>query len=221
MKIDDLVNYLIDLCKEHHLNKIYICGNGGSGKTTLSKKIYEASSKYGFSNLISLDDFLVDTEMRKNGVNTWTENGIQYSGRYTSSNIESYFLKNVYEILYNIDNGIDCYYFPRKYKEKNNIRQLKSNYFLTIVEGVGTAFLEKDKEKSLTILLKCNKENEIERRKERTQKLNRPDIELYDELRSSQYRVNVLKHEETFDLIIENDKDFNYKINKNSRCSYE
>ena len=61
----------------------------------------------------------------------------------------------------------------------------------------------------------------IERRKERTQKLNRPDIELYDELRSSQYRVNVLKYEETFDLIIENDKDFNYKINKNSRCSYE
>lgn len=217
MKINNLVEYLISLCKKHHLNKIYICGNGGSGKTTLSKALYEEAEKYGNTNLISLDDFLADTEMRKNSTNEWIENGIAYSGRYTSSNIESYFLKNVYEIIYNIDNGIDCYYFPRKYKEKNNIRQLKSNYFLTIIEGVGTVFLEKDKDKSLTILLKCNKEDEIERRKIRTKELNRPDIELYDELRSSQYRVNVLKQEKSFDMIIENDKLFNYNIVKNNR----
>lgn len=212
MKIEKLVEYIIDICKEKNLNKVYICGNGGSGKTTLSKKLQEQAMKYGNVNIISLDDFMANTTMRKNSTIKWEEKGVEYVGRYTSSNFETYFLKNVYEIIYNIDHGIDCFYFPRRYKEKNNIRQLKSNYFLTVIEGVGTVFLEKDKEHSLTILLKCNKENEIKRRKIRTKELNRDDIELYDEKRSSQYRVNVLSHEKEFDLVVTSDEDFNYEI---------
>ena len=157
---------------------------------------------------------MVDSNLRNNSIVNWEEEGINYSGRYTSSNYETYFLKNVYEILYNIDNEVDCYYFPRRYKEKDNIRRLYSKYFLTVIEGVGTVFLEKDKEKSLSILLKCNKENEIKRRKERTKSLNRDAIELYDKKRSSQYKVNVLSHENEFNLIIENDKYFNYEIIK-------
>lgn len=212
MKIEEIAKKIIDICKENNLNKLYICGNGCSGKTTLSKKIQEESLKYGNVNLISTDDFLVNTTLRKNGISKWTENEIEYTGRYTSSNYESYFLKNIYEIIYNIDHDIDCFYFPKRYKEKDNIRRLKSNYFLTIIEGVGTVFLEKEKDKSLTIFLKCNKENEAQRRNFRTEQLNRNSIELYSEERSSQYRVNVLIHENEFDLIIENDEEFNYKI---------
>ena len=155
---------------------------------------------------------MVNTILRKNGISKWTENEVEYIGRYTSSNYESYFWKNIYELIYNIDHGVDCFYFPKRYKEKNNIRQLKSEYFLTIIEGVGTVFLDKDKDKSLTIFLKCNTENEIQRRKSRTEQLNRNPIELYSEERSSQYRVNILSHENEFDLIIENDEEFNYKI---------
>ncbi len=217
MKIEQLNKNIIDICKNNNLNKIYICGNGASGKTTLSKKIQEEALKYGNVNLISTDDFLANTKMRVNAVSNWIENETKYTGRYTSSNYESYFLKNVYEIIYNIDHGVDCFYFPKRYKEKNNIRQLKANYFLTIIEGVGTVFLEKEQNKSLTIFLKCDKENEIKRRKSRTEQLNRDPIELYDEERSSQFRVNVLSHINEFDLIIENDEDFNYKIlNKES-----
>lgn len=217
MKIEEITKRIIYICKENNFNKIYICGNGCSGKTTLSKKIQEESLKYGVVNLISTDDFLVNTTLRKNGISKWTENEVEYTGRYTSSNYESYFWKNIYELIYNIDHGVDCFYFPKRYKEKNNIRQLKSEYFLTIIEGVGTVFLDKDKDKSLTIFLKCNTENEIQRRKSRTEQLNRDPIELYSEERSSQYRVNILSHENEFDLIIENDEDFNYKIlNKES-----
>lgn len=212
MKIENLSKYIVDYCKDNSLNKIYICGNGGSWKTTLSKRIQDAALENGDVNLISTDDFIVDTTLRKNSTIRWKENGVECVGRYTSSNFESYFLKNIYEILYNIDHGVDCFYFPKRYKEKNNIRQLNSNYFLTIVEDVGTAFLDKDKEKTLTIFLKCDKKNEIERRKIRTKELNRSTIELYDELRSSQYRVNVLKCEKEFDLIIENNEDFEYTI---------
>lgn len=214
MNVDDLVEYIISICREKNFNKIYICGNGGAGKTTLSKKIRDRGLNFGETNLISLDDFMADSTLRENSLVKWEEDGIEYVGRYTSSNFETYFLKNVYEIIYNIDHGIDCYYFPKRYKEKNNIRQLKSNYFLTVIEGVGTVFLEKDKEKSLTILLKCNKENEISRRFARTKELNRRSVELYDEKRSSQFRVNVLSHENEFNLIIENDENFNYEIIK-------
>lgn len=212
MKIEEITKRIIYICKENNFNKIYICGNGCSGKTTLSKKIQEEAIHYGNVNLISTDDFLVNTILRKNGISKWTENEVEYIGRYTSSNYESYFWKNIYELIYNIDHGVDCFYFPKRYKEKNNIRQLKSEYFLTIIEGVGTVFLDKDKDKSLTIFLKCNTENEIQRRKSRTEQLNRNPIELYSEERSSQYRVNILSHENEFDLIIENDEEFNYKI---------
>lgn len=212
MKIEQLVQYIINICKSNGLNKIYICGNGGSGKTTISEKIFDEAMKYGNVNIISIDDFMVDTTIRKNSTVKWTENNIDYIGRYTSSNFETYFLKNVYEIIYNIDHGVDCFYFPKNYKKNNNIRQLKSDYFLTVIEGVGTVFLEKDKDKSLTIFLKCDKENEIKRRIIRTEQLNRDSIELYDEKRSSQYRVNVLSHENEFDLIITNDENFNYDI---------
>ena len=217
MKIEEITKNIIDICKKNNLNKVYICGNGCSGKTTLSKKIQEEALNYGNVNLISTDDFLVNTTLRKNGISKWTENEVEYTGRYTSSNYESYFWKNVYEIIYNIDHGIDCFYFTKRYKEKNNIRQLKSNYFLTIIEGVGTVFLEKDTHKSLTIFLKCNQENEAQRRKNRTEQLNRDPIELYSEERSSQYRVNVLSHENEFDLIIENDEEFNYQIIDNKK----
>ena len=212
---EDILNYAI----KNKIKKIYICGNGTAGKTTLSKSIKENGEKYGNINLISLDDFMVDIELRKNTNVSWNENGIQYDGRYTSSNKESYFLKNVYEILYNLDHGLDCYYFPMRYKEKNNMRKMYSNNFLTVLEGVGTVFLDIDKEESLTIFLKCSKEDEINRRIKRTENLNRNQLELYDEKRASQFRANILPEAEKFDLIIESNQNFEYSIIKDSTLS--
>lgn len=45
MKIEQLTKNIIDICKNNNLNKIYICGNGASGKTTLSKKNPRGSVK--------------------------------------------------------------------------------------------------------------------------------------------------------------------------------
>ena len=211
MNTHELVLYIVNFCKSNNLNKIYICGNGGSGKTTLSKYIEEEASKLGKVNVISTDDFIVDTNLRNNATVTWKENEEEYSYRYTSSNKESYFIKNIYEILYNIDNGLDCYYFSKSYNKGDNIRKLYSNYFLTVIEGVGTAFLERD-EKSLSVFLKCSMESEIKRRESRLEDQNRSSIELYDEKRDSQFRTNVLIHENEFDLIIESDDNFEYKL---------
>lgn len=118
MELRDLVNFIIDIVKKKNLNKVYICGNGSSGKTTLSKALYDKASMIGTCNLISLDDYLVDINLRKNSLYIFDYNGKKYQGRYTSSNVESYFLKGVYEELYNIDHGLECFHLPYKYYKK-------------------------------------------------------------------------------------------------------
>ena len=203
MNLEEFVKYIVDYCSDNKINKLYICGNGGSGKTTLSYSIEKEASKYGDVNIISTDDFIVNTELRKNATNKWVNNSQEYSYRYTSSNKESYFIKNIDEILYNIDHGINCYYFPKHYEEENSIKQLHSNYYLTIIEGVGTAFLNRSN--SLSIFLKCSEETEKERRLKRTNELNRNSIELYDELRTKQFENNVLIHIDEFNMIVNTD----------------
>ena len=203
MDLEEFTKYIVNYCNDKKINKIYICGNGGSGKTTLSYSIEKEASKYGNVNIISTDDFIVNTELRKNATNKWISDNQEYSYRYTSSNKESYFIKNIDDLLYNINHGVDCYYFPKNYKKENNVRQLHSNYFLTIIEGVGTAFL--DRSNSLSIFLKCNESTERERRANRVQELGRDSIELYDELRTKQFESNVLIHESEFGMIVNTD----------------
>lgn len=212
MNLDELTTYLLKICQVRKLRKVYICGNGSSGKTTLSKSLYEKESQVGTCNLISLDDYLVDITIRKNSVYTWYEGNQKYQGRYTSSCQEAYDLRSVYALLYNLDNGLDSYYFPLRYQEKHKIRKLFANYILTIIEGVGTVFLEKDANESLTILLECSKNLEMARRSARTKKLNRDISENYDEVRASEYRVNVLSKKDTFDLVITSDENYQYHL---------
>ena len=214
MELRDLVNFIIDIVKKKNLNKVYICGNGSSGKTTLSKALYDKASMIGTCNLISLDDYLVDINLRKNSLYIFDYNGKKYQGRYTSSNVESYFLKGVYEELYNIDHGLECFHLPYKYYEKDKIKRLYPNYFLTILEGVGICFLDKEESKSLTILLKCNQTEEIKRRKKRTLELKRDTSELYDDIRNKEFKLNVLSKENTFDLVLMSDEDYHYHIIK-------
>ena len=212
MTLEELTTHLLRICKENNYRKIYICGNGSSGKTTLSKSLYSKASTIGICNLISLDDYLVDINIRKNSLYTLYENDKKYQGRYTSSCKESYDLKSVYALLYNLDNGLDTYYFPLRYQEKHNIRRLYTNYTLTILEGVGTVFLDKDANESLTILLGCSKELEIKRRSKRTKELKRDISENFDEVRANEYRVNVLSQKDTFDLVITSDEDYKYHL---------
>ena len=73
MDIEQLTKEIVEYCKNNKLNKVYICGNGRSGKTNLSKKICDVASEYGIINRISTDDFMVDINLRKNAVDKWVE----------------------------------------------------------------------------------------------------------------------------------------------------
>lgn len=213
MNTNDLAEKIIKHCKNNNINKLYICGNGASGKTTLSNVIYDKAKKYGNVNLISTDDFIVDTELRNNSNASWNDNGKIKKGRYTSAFKNSYFIKNVEEIIYNLDHGNNHYYFPKK----EQIRLLKSEYFLTIIEGIGTAFLNFENDKSLGIFLQCNKENEIKRRIKRAgNSLEQSEEQinsLYEE-RNSQFKANILTNITKFDIVLESNNNFEINIIK-------
>lgn len=211
MNIDDITDLIIDYCKNNNISKIIICGNGASGKTTLSDNICEKAQKYGYVNLISTDDFIVDTELRNNSNATWKDNGNIRNGRYTSCFKNSYFLKNIEEILYNLDKGNDYYYIPKK----ENIRLLKTDNFLTIIEGIGTAFLNMDETNILRIFLHCDSSVELTRRKNRkgnSLEQNDEQINKLFEERNSQFNSNVLPHINKFNWILKSDNNFKIVI---------
>lgn len=213
MNIENLIDLIIDYSKNNNINKIYICGNGASGKTTLSNSLCDKAKEYGYVNLISTDDFIVDTELRNNSNAIWNDNGNIRNGRYTSCFKNSYFLKNIEEILYNLDNGNDYYYMPKK----GNIRLLKSDNFLTIIEGIGTAFLNMDEANSLRIFLQCDSGIELERRKLRkgnSLEQNDEQINKLFEERNSQFNSNILPYKDKFNWIVENDVNYNYIVKK-------
>lgn len=213
MNIYSITDLIIDYCKNNNISKIYICGNGASGKTTLSNSICKKAQECGYVNLISTDDFIVDTELRNNSNATWNDKGNIRNGRYTSCFKNSYFLKNIEEILYNLDKGNDYYYIPKK----GNIRLLKSDNFLTIIEGIGTAFLNMDEKNSLRIFLQCDSSVELERRKLRKgnslEQTGEQINKLFEE-RNSQFNSNVLPNIDKFNLVLESDKKFNFIILK-------
>ena len=213
MNLDVLIDLILNYCKENKTKKIYICGNGASGKTTLSNSIIERAKQDGYVNMISTDDFIVDTELRNNSIVKWCDNENIKTGRYTSCFKNSYFIKNIEEILYNLDNGNDCYHFTKK----KEIKLLKSNYNLTIIEGIGTAFLNMNEENSLRLFIKCNNEVELERRKLRkgnSLEQTEEQINKLFEERNSQFKANVLPNINKFNVILESDKDFNFNIIK-------
>ena len=64
---------LVDFCLDKY-KFIFICGNGGSGKTTLSKKLVDEINSRGLkANCIDMDDFMIDSSIRKNLQKEWVD----------------------------------------------------------------------------------------------------------------------------------------------------
>src|SRR5260370_19337959 len=99
-----IAQVIIQHCRSSDRRLLFLSGNGGSGKTELSKTIAKEAEKYGHANTLDMDDFVVDTKLRNSASTSWNdpENGTQ-TGRYTTAFAASYFLQNIKAILYNIE----------------------------------------------------------------------------------------------------------------------
>lgn len=189
---------LIDLIDEKKL--LYICGNGGAGKTTYAKKIKTQLENAGKSvNMISTDDFITNTKVRNNSVGFWTKSGGQFSGRYTSCCEESYFWSAIDCILFSLKNGLDVFYQPKRSEKV----LLKADADLTIIEGIGTAFMQMD-DNAVGFWFECEKETEIERRMKRGN-LTRQEVVDRLDARDFQFEANVLPNKKNFDFEIKTD----------------
>lgn len=216
LNFEQIAEKVVQFCLSTKRKFIFISGNGGSGKTELSKDIFNEASKNGIANVLYMDDFVVDTELRNNAIATWDDvvNGEQ-KGRYTSSLEASYFLQNVKAIIYNLENGNNYYHWPKKSVDSKESHLLYADANLTIIEGVGTVFLNKDKEKSLSIFMQCDKEVEITRRIKRGKHSNEKseeEVRIKFRERDSQYKTFIEPHIHEHDLVLESLKDFSVNV---------
>ena len=207
---------MVTFCISTHKRFLFISGNGGSGKTELGKIISKEATKHGRVNFLEMDDFVVDTKLRNSATTSWED--IQKKkqiGRYTTSFEASYFLQNIKAIIYNIEKGNDYYHWPKKAKTAQECKLLYGDATLTIIEGIGTVFIEKDKSNSASIFLQCKKELEIDRRIKRSRADNEKtaeDVKKNFDERNSQYEATIKPHIPEYDIVLESIEDFSLKV---------
>jgi len=220
----DVAKQIVSYCIASKKKFIYISGNGGSGKTELSKLICKEAQKYGSSNLIDMDDFVVDTQLRRNSKATWIDvrTEAERTGKYTTSFEASYFLQNVKSILCNLDRGNNYWHWPKKAKSNSEcVIEYAADAVLTIVEGIGTVFLDKDKQCSVSIFMQCTEEIEIARRIGRARFSNEQDPTIvrqgYEE-RNSQFEANILPYKRFHDITFESQECFSLHVTRDDLC---
>jgi uridine kinase len=207
---------IVRFCVSTHKKFLFISGNGASGKTELGKIISKEMAEHGKVNVLEMDGFVVDTTLRNNATMTWEDiQKKKQTGRYTTSCEASYFLPSIKAILHTIEKGNDYYHWTKKAKKSEESVLLHGDAVLTILEGVGTVFLEKEKSNSLSVFLFCGKELEIARRIKRARADNEKNIDeinkSFDE-RNSQYEAIVKPHISEYDLVLESMQDFSLYV---------
>ncbi|MDE5562786.1 MAG: zeta toxin family protein [Clostridiales bacterium] len=215
-----LAHKIVSFCIEHKLRFVFISGNGGAGKTELSKLIRSETQKYGPCNTIDMDEFVVDTKLRNSASLSWidVDNGLERSGKYSTTFAASYFLQNIKAILCNLERGNNYWHWPKRAKSsKESILEYKADALITIVEGIGSVFIEKDNSKTLSIFMQCDGEIEINRRIKRAKYSNEQDPNevrrLYEE-RNSQFKANILPYADEHNLILQSRDDFSLDVIK-------
>lgn len=211
-----LAEKLVQYCISNNKKFVFISGNGGAGKTEFAKTIALEASKFGLVNVLDTDDFVVNTKLRNNSIATWKDkNGVEKTGRYTTAFEASFFLQNIKAIICNLKRGNDYIHWPKKAISESECRTLYSSAILTIIEGVGTAFLQKDKKDSISVFMHCSKDIEIVRRINRSQFSNEKNSkEVYDkyEERNSQYEANIAPYINEHDLLLESMDDYSLTV---------
>ncbi len=197
----EIIKKILDFC----INKykfIFISGNGGSGKTTFAKKLVEEVNLLGLKvNYIDTDEFMIDTDIRKNLKIEWidSKNNKRISD-HGSVFKEAYHLDSLEAVMHSLLNNKDSSY---KSKSSKELIELKSDATINIIEGIASAFIEKN-DMVYNILITCDLDTEVNRRIDRARNnennLKREAVEKKSSERREQFEVTVLSNKDKFDL---------------------
>jgi len=216
-KDKEVIKKIVDFCLEKY-KFIFISGNGGSGKTTLSKKIIEEINSRGLkANRIDTDDFMIDTEIRKKAKKEWIDtNNNKRISDHGSVFKEAYHLASLEAKFHSLLNNENSSYIPKKSKE---LIELKSDVSLTIIEGIASAFLKKN-DLVYSILIACDLETEVNRRISRARNnenhLPRETVEKKVVERREQFEITVLAERDNFDLELYSLENHSFAVNRDA-----
>jgi uridine kinase len=214
-EIIEIVKKINDFCL-HRYKFIFICGNGGFGKTTLKQQlVMDLHSRDVQSNYIDMDDFLLESTIRKNTQKEWVNTeGIKKSSYLTWAFRESYAIESLEEIISSLTNGSNI---TRQLPKTNEEITHRTDSLITIIEGVGTAFLNKNDD-TFGIFIMCDLEDEIDRRIQRSRDgentMSREEIRNKALHRNEQFETTILPEKEKFDLELWSLSNYSFRIDK-------
>lgn len=212
---DELAKEIVEYAINNKKKFIFISGNGGSGKTEFAKRIVEYAKQFGHANAVDMDDFVVDTNLRKNASLSWENKGETYVGRCTTSFKSAYFIQNIHAIIANISLNNNYYHWPKKAKSIDECKLIYGDAILTVIEGIGTVFLDKSLTSSISVFMECNEDTETKRRLQRKRFSNEQtleDIKKNAVERNSQYKALILPHRSEHDLILQSNEDYSLSV---------
>jgi len=212
---EQVVKKVIEFCLGKY-KFIFISGNGGSGKTTLSKQLVKEINSRGLdANCIDMDEFMLDSKIRKSARKEWIDaRNNKRIGTYGWAFKESYHLASLETIIHSIMNGKDSFYKPKKSYE---FIEIKAGSPITIIEGVGTAFLKKE-EVMFGIFVMCDFKDEVDRRIRRARdgeaNLSREEVKEKAIERNEQFEVTILPERNKFALELRSLGDHSFSVER-------
>jgi uridine kinase len=212
----EIAEKVLEHCANNDIRFVFISGNGASGKSHFTEVLAKEVQKKGHVNALSTDDFVVDTALRNNATSNWTDkDGNEYEGRYTTSFKESYFIQNINAIICNLHKGHDYYHWPKRAINSSECVLLKSDALITVIEGVGSVFTNKEEIKHIDIFIECDEGLEKSRRNNRGEKSNeksKADIDRYFKTRRSQYETIIEPFRGQSELVLKSMNDFSLEV---------
>lgn len=218
-KVDyfSVIEEIYEFCMKTGTKFVFVSGNGGSGKSTFAKNLKKHFEENGFSaNLIDTDDFVTNTQVRKNSKVSYVDTeGNERSGSYTTSFAESYCVNGLNALIFNLKNKLDFYHIPKHVEKEDDYVLLSGNAEINIIEGVGTEFLEKQKN-SLYVYINCDLKVETKRRISRARN-GEDEQEFWQvyqkcEERRFQLKDKFLLKPIKFDLMLRSNEDFSFDV---------